>query len=199
MKVGMVLECGPLGADLQVCEYLAKQVNPDISIESVTLDNKQNLIEECGHSTASLLELGCERVIIVWDLCPPWSREAQCLKEDRKQILKSLQDAGIDPRIVESKVGLLCIKEELEAWLLVDKRAILKVLKQYCSKAKVKHQPNPEYNRLKKRLNNIFYDNIGRKYDDRDHAIQIVKSMKNLKKLKKIGSFSRFARMVANE
>jgi hypothetical protein len=48
MKIGMILECGPSGADKKVCEHLAKQLLPDIEITSFTLDNKPKMIAECG-------------------------------------------------------------------------------------------------------------------------------------------------------
>jgi hypothetical protein len=48
MKVGMIFECGPDGADKKVCEHLAYQLDPDIEISSVTLTNKPGLVENCG-------------------------------------------------------------------------------------------------------------------------------------------------------
>lgn len=63
MKIGMIFECGPDGADKKVCEHLARMIEPDITISSVTLDNKPNLISECGIAAAQLLLDGCDRVI----------------------------------------------------------------------------------------------------------------------------------------
>ena len=72
MKVGLIFECGPDGADKQVCEDLAKRVDDQIEINSITLDNKPILIETCGDAALELLNDGCQRVVIVWDLYPPW-------------------------------------------------------------------------------------------------------------------------------
>ena len=71
MKVGMIFECGPDGADKKVCEHLARMLQPDIEISSVTLDNKPNLLSGCGATAAQLLEDGCDRIIVIWDLHPP--------------------------------------------------------------------------------------------------------------------------------
>ena len=68
----MIFECGPAGADKKVCEYLARQLQPQLEIISVTLDNKPKLIHNCGRSAAQLLKAGCDRVLIIWDLYPAW-------------------------------------------------------------------------------------------------------------------------------
>ena len=52
MKVGIIFECGPDGADRKVCEHLAKRIKPDLKIESVTLDNKPKMIRGCGQRAA---------------------------------------------------------------------------------------------------------------------------------------------------
>ena len=70
MKIGMIFECGPQEADKKVCERVARQIKPDIQITSVTLDNKPNLITNCGKVAAQLIKQGCDRILIVWDLYP---------------------------------------------------------------------------------------------------------------------------------
>jgi hypothetical protein len=45
LKVGLILECGPDGADKKVCEYLAgvhlaRLIGAAVETSSVTLDNK---------------------------------------------------------------------------------------------------------------------------------------------------------------
>ncbi|MBA4124825.1 MAG: hypothetical protein H0X72_20470 [Acidobacteria bacterium] len=123
MKVGLILECGPQGADKAVCEYLTNLLNPEIEVVSLTLDNKPGLIENCADAVATLFELeGCDRVVIVWDLYPAWRKagERPCRKQDRDQILEKLSNAGI----TNPNVFLVCIEEELEAWLLWEPQAI---------------------------------------------------------------------------
>jgi hypothetical protein len=70
VKIGFIFECGPQGADQQVCEYLAGQLLPGVEWVSRTLDNKANLLQDAGRVAAALLADGCERVLIVWDLRP---------------------------------------------------------------------------------------------------------------------------------
>src|SRR5947209_5078994 len=126
MKIGMVFECGPNGADKKVYEYLAKQLDPDIMIVSSTLGSKPRLIELCGTEAEALLEIaGCERVIIVWDLYPPWQKRRQrpCRFHDCKLIKDSLMKAGLTERQLQ-RVHLVCIEKELETFLLADKSAI---------------------------------------------------------------------------
>lgn len=193
MKVGMIFECGPQGADLKVCEYLAKQIKPDIQIESITLDNKKKLITECGTAAKLLLADGCDRVIIIWDLQPSWREEAPCRKQDREDTMRSLKTAGADI----TAVFLVCIEAELEAWLLADHRAINKVLSKPHRKValsrirQVERISNP-----KQRIKQIFRQEGRRTYNDLIHAVQIVKAMPDLKRLRKVDTFLRFERLL---
>ncbi len=196
MKVGMIFECGPQGADRKVCEHLAKRIRPDLEIKSETLDNKPNLIVECGMVAAELLEDGCERVVIVWDLYPAWrERSARpCRKEDREGITASLTSASIEL----DKIALVCIEEELEAWLLADNRAISKVLSRPTHKVNIKRQRNPERHNPKKRMRKIFNKHIGQDYVDRRHAERIAKAIPDFQRLRRIDTFRRFALKVAD-
>ena len=196
MKVGMIFECGPQGADRKVCEHLAKRIRPDLEIKSETLDNKPNLIAECGIAAARLLEDGCDRVVIVWDLYPAWRERGvkPCRKEDREGITISLHSAGVE----SDKVALVCIEEELEAWLLADHRAISIVLSKPHRKVNVRRQSNPDRQNPKTRLMRIFTEHIRRPYTDRRHAAQIVRAMPDLNRIKRVDSFRRFARKVAD-
>ena len=93
-KIGLIVECGPKGADLQVLSYFIHQIESSIEVQSVALDNKDLLIKNCGEAARNLLNQGCQRVLIVWDLYPPWRENAQgpCQKEDRDNIYKFLKD-----------------------------------------------------------------------------------------------------------
>ena len=192
MKVGMIFECGPFGADKAVCEHLIYRIKPDMQIVSETLDNKPKLIAQCGDVAASLLDARCERVVIIWDLYPPWRERGvkPCRKEDRENIMLSLQKADAD----STKVALVCIEEELEAWLLADERAISKVLSKPHRPVRVDRRkrvgriPNP-----KGLLRDIFRQNGGRSYNEIIDAVKIVSSMPNLNRLKKVDTFRRFA------
>src|SRR5437016_5117087 len=74
MKVGLILEGNPKGPDQQVCELLARRIREDLFIETVTMGNKPSLISGCGDAAAGLLASGCERVLVIWDLYPPWGQ-----------------------------------------------------------------------------------------------------------------------------
>jgi len=194
MKVGMIFECGPDGADKKVCEHLARRLQPDIKISSVTLGNKPNLVSECGKNAAQLLAGGCERIVIVWDLYPAWREKKQrpCLKADRAAIMESLAQA----EVTSPHVYLVCIKEELEAWLLADGRAISAVLSKPTHLVTVKDKKKPErIQKPKTQLNQIFQEKTGRRYIDSQHAEMIIKKV-DLNKLRCCNTFVRFAEKV---
>ena len=193
MKVGMIFECGPQGADLKVCEYLAKQIKPDIQIESVTLDNKKKLVAECGKAAQLLLADGCDRVVIIWDLQPSWREEAPCRKQDREDIMHSLKSADTNV----ANVFLVCIEAELETWLLADNRAINTVLSKPHHPVRIKRRrQTKQVDNPKKRMMQIFRQNGGKTYNDLIHAVKIVKAMPDLKRLRKVDTFVRFERLI---
>ncbi len=191
MKVGMIFECGPDGADRKVCEHLARRLQPDIEIAPVTLGNKPKLVTECGSAAANLLATGCERIVIVWDLRPPWrsNRQKPCRREDRESILSSLTRAGVR----SSRIALVCIEEELEAWLLADGRAISTVLSRPAHPVRVQDIKNPERTRKPKtHLIKVFQRN-GHSYVDRIHARMIVEALPDLTRIRRCATFVRFA------
>ena len=188
MKVGLIFESGPHGADKQVCEYLLNQIAPENTYLSVTLDNKRKLVIECGRSAANLIVDGCEHVVIVWDLHPPWRETKPCRKEDREDIMRSLKAADVDT----GKVFLVCVEEELEAWLIADNRAIEKVLSRPTHPVRINDERRPErVNNPKKRLSQIYQQN-GRRYNDLIDAIKIARAMPDLNKIKRCDTFVRF-------
>ncbi len=192
MKVGMIFECGPAGADKVVCELLACRLAPAIEIMSVTLDNKPKLLDDCGQAAARLFQDGCERVVIVWDLYPPWRKGGvkPCRKDDRQAIARSLKRA----KVKSKPVYLVCIEEELETWLIADGRALSTVLSRPAHPAKVRDLKKPEkISGPKTRLTKLFQQHRGQPYTDRFHAKKIVEAMPDLNKIKRCASFVRFA------
>lgn len=196
MTIGLIFECGPEGADRKVCEYLAKRVMPGIEVESVTLDTKKKLISGCGRAAATLLETGCERVVIVWDLYPSWQRNTvPCRKEDREAIMQALSATNVDM----TRIFLVCIEAELEAWLLADNRALAKFLSTPERQIRVDKVKNPE--RIinpKARLNSIFKKQARRRYEELFHPIKIVEALPDLDRIKRVGTFARFALKIAD-
>ncbi len=186
MKVGLILEGLP---DRKVLEYLAKRINPEIKVVSRTLGKKPNLIADCGEIAKLLLELGCDRIIIAWDLFPaewenPVRRKQLSLKntrpkcdQDRKRIINALETAAVDL----CHVCLVCIDAMLETWLLTDIRAVNVVLSTKIRRSNVKPPPRLERNQDPKSLMiNIFRQEArGQKsvYSDVDDAIKIAKAI----------------------
>ena len=201
MKIGMILECGPNGADKKVYEYLAKQLDPHIVVVSSTLGSKSTLVEKCGAEAKALLEIeSCERVIIVWDLYPPWKerRQRPCRFNDCKLIKDTLHKAGLTERQLE-RVYLVCIEKELETLLFADAQAIEMYLRSMTRRScrigsirNPEHLPNP-----KGRLIQIFQEQTGQKYLDTRDAEKIIKLV-NIDKIWHCSSFVRFADKVAD-
>ena len=197
MRIGLVFECGPRGADRKVCEQLAKRLKPDLEVISETLDNKPNLIAECGTVTADLLDDGCEKVIIVWDLHPAWRERGgkPCRKEDCDAIHSSLDAAGVDAQ----KVALVCIEEELESWLIADERALEKVLSKPHRRVRIRRRRNTKQLRNPKAiLRDFFRQNRRGDYIDYYHAELIAKAIPDFQRLRRVDSFRRFAEKVAD-
>lgn len=198
MKIGLIFECGPQGADKKVCEILIKKLNPIIQPKSITLDNKPNLVQKCGASAKALLDIErCDRVLILWDLYPAWRTDGErpCRKEDCDAIFRSLDFAEVDRK----KVHLICITEELEAWLIADGRAISATLSKPTRKVNVPDRKKPEQVRNpKKELSQIYEKNIGRKYSDLTDAEKIAKNITDFNKIRRNTSFHRFALKAAD-
>ena len=202
MKVGFIFECGPQGPDVQVCHHLVHKLDPTIEFIPSTLDNKKNLVEDCGAVAKALLK-ECEKVIVVWDLYPSWREKGMkpCRHEDRQAIFQSLQAENVDL----DKVFLVCIKEELEAWLLADYRAVtamLQPLKHPHPVGRISKFSKPDRIRNpKKRLTKIFNQELGprRRYVDYRHAILIAKEIPDFNKIRRSESFKRFALKLAGK
>lgn len=200
MKIGFIFECGKEGPDIQVCRHLVRQLNPEIEFIPSALDNKPNLIEQCG-PVAKVLLKECERVAIIWDLYPAWREKGirPCRREDRVAIFQSLNAENVDRK----KVALICIREELEAWLLADHRAVsilLRQLKDPHPIGRITQFKRPDNIKNPKAvLNKIFNKELGsnRKYVDYQHALQIAKNITDFQRIKRSESFKRFALKVS--
>ncbi|MDX2078627.1 MAG: DUF4276 family protein [bacterium] len=187
-------------ADIQVCEYLVKQFAPHITLEkSISMINKPKLIANCGESASLLLEQGCDRVVILWDLYPPWGEKdaKPCRKEDRDAIIESLKES-LNPKD-QKKVFLVCIENMLEAWLLYDENALKSVLSRPTRPIKkLTLDKHPERIPDPKAYLIALYSQHGKgRYTDYIDAIKIVRLL-DLSRLRKCETFVRFALKVAD-
>lgn len=197
MKIGLILECSKDGPDKTVYEHIVKMLLPDVAeIRSSTLVNKNILKEACGLNAKVLLDTGYDPVVIIWDLWPAWREGLPSREEDQKDILKSLNAAGVRPE----QVNLVCVVEEMDAWMLADERAIKVVLEGLSSHRvgtiSVPNRPE-KVHRPKDVLSRIFQAQKRPSYNDYVHAPKIAKSLVDLKRLKRrCPIFKEFVRVV---
>ena len=193
MTIGLIFECGPQGADKQVCEYLVEQLKPGGRITSATLDNKENLLRDAGKVAARMLKDGCACVLVVWDLRPAWPdmKNKPCRHDERQALLASLTEAGLP---ATAPVYLVCIEQELESWLLACDHAISAHLSTPAHRYKAKRVSAPDtVQQPKAAMINHFRNARNWRYDDRVHAIRVLKAAAlDLKRLRRSVSFARF-------
>lgn len=208
MKIGLILECGPDGADAKVCRHLVSMINTNYDkklslIKPITLGDKPQLLKGCGTVAKKLLDVDrCDRVIIMFDVDSKKSwNKGRDLATDRKDIFKALDTEGID----RDKVFLVGIIRELESWLISDGRALEAFLEQVTSNTRrigrIKKAKNPEHQVDPKAwLNNLFREHWGsrRKYIDREHAEMIVQKLPDFREIRKCSTFKRFVHKVAD-
>jgi hypothetical protein len=193
MKIGMIFECGPQGADKQVCEYLARKLLPDDNeIVSRTLDNKARLLNEAGRTAKLLLDDGCDRVLIIWDLRPAWpdQRYKPCRYQERQALLGGLRDAGL----ASAPIFLVCIEQELESWVLADETKLNAFLSSPAHGYDAKQVRHPDRVQQPKASVINHFKMAGRgRYNDVVHALRVVSVAEpNWNKLRRSDSFARF-------
>ena len=200
MKIGLIFECGPQGADKQVCEYLGKTLLPDATFVSRTLDTKPNLLAQAATVTAALLADGCDRVLIIWDLRPAWPDKVYkpCRHLERTALLGTLQQAGIGQN---NQVFLICIEQELESWLLADEEKLSGYLSTGAHGYQAGRVRHPDRERQPKAaVINHFKQARGWRYDDKVHAIKVISNGSiNISRLRRSASFGRFESKLLGE
>lgn len=193
MRLGLIFECGPQGADKQVCEYLIQHIKPGTKVSSRTLDNKENLLRDAGKVAKQLLQDGCSCVLIVWDLRPAWPdmKQKPCRHAERQVLLSILAEAGMLPH---APVHLICIEQELESWLLANENAIAALLSTDAHPYPVSRIKKPDReSKPKTTLIRHFKHARGWRYDDKVDAIRVLKAADvDLARLRRSTSFGRF-------
>ncbi|MBI4984432.1 MAG: DUF4276 family protein [Rhodocyclales bacterium] len=193
MKIGLIFECGPQGADKQVCEYLARKLLPDVELVSKTLDTKPNLLNEAGRVAAGLLADDCDRVLVVWDLRPAWpvKGDKPCRRREREMLHRALGDAGV---AVDAAVFFVCIEQELESWLLADERKLSEYLSTPAHGYGVDRVRRPDRQKNPKAaVISHFRTARGQRYDDKVHAVKVIAAGElDWRRLRRSESFARF-------
>ena len=192
MTIGFIFECGPQGADIQVCEYLTSQLQPESKFVSRTLDNKPTLLANAAIVARNLLAEGCARVLIVWDLRPAWpdKKDKPCRAKERQTLLDALAKEGLQNK----PIFLVCVEQELESWLLACDHAINSFLSTPAHPyANAKRTNRPDQHANPKAVMNKHFKAKGRTYEDRVHAIKVLKAAPlDLTRLGRSVSFARF-------
>lgn len=198
MKIGFVVEgsdrhAGDVHAVREFCKRIADVHGLNRTSEVIPGGSKRQILEKAADHVTSLRNLGCARVILIWDNCPPWSLKTAEL--DQEQFLwavwtwrriknANLPTAGID---------LICTRQELEAWILTDGAAITRVLKSIRDKAgmKVKDAGFPErVHKPKVVLQSHWYEHFQRAPYGTEYAALVREC--NLAKVRGAPSFQRF-------
>ena len=193
MKIGMIFECGPQGADKQVCEYLVRQLKPAAVFVSRTLDNKANLLKEAGQVAAQLLADDCDCVLVIWDLRPSWPDKSDkpCRKQEREALKLSLSNANVP---AGARVFLVCVEQELESWLLADERKLSSYLSTNAHAYTVGKVRKPDRAmQPKAAVINHFKTARSSRYDDKVHALKVIATGElDWKRLRRSESLARF-------
>lgn len=189
MKIGLILECIAGGADELVCRHLISLLYPTANIEVAALGNKPKLISQCGDSAAILLAQGCDRVIILWDLHPPWRDRQPCRKQDREAIFVTLREKVAQP----NRVFLVCIERELETWLIADRSLLQNAFPRLPAKD-FRSIRRLEEEDPKTILSNYFRQTTGRPYVGSDAQVRhLLKHLHDCARLqRKCETFRRF-------
>lgn len=195
-RIGLILECGPEGADKQVYEALIQRLCPGTSYEIRTLSNKPLLVQDCGAVARALLDNGCSSIFIMWDLYPAWRERGikPCRRNDRLAILSALRNTGVNT----TRCHLICVEEELETWLISDERALKKLLSTKSGKKRIPSHRQPEHVHKPKTVLIKMYEQLaGKKYTDRVDAIVIVNAIPDFRRLRRCSTFVRFEAKLA--
>jgi hypothetical protein len=201
MKLGLILECGPGGPDEQIYSHLVRSLAPKVNLQCETMVEKRKLVAGCGKVAARLLKDGCDRVGVVWDLYPRWrvEKEHHCMGQDRDDIFASLAEASVGPPQVE----LVCVQEELEAWLFADSRALVAFFSREGHPAKkITEYKAPEgLSNPKKYLRKLCerYRGRARRYNEMVDALRIFQALPDWQRIRRCPSFVRFVERVLGQ
>ena len=191
LRIGLIVECGNQGAEWKALPVLIRKIRAGLLYELVAMDSKEKLLQSCGEQAKTLFDIGCQYVLIVWDLRPAWpdKKHKPCRREERLKVIDTLNRAGVN----STKVVLLCISMEFEAWLLADGVAITAFIDPDGRWTPVpSHKKTDRNQNPKATLNTIFKPSKYGEYLDREHAVKICEHITSLSRMNKVKSFKRF-------
>ena len=187
-KVGIICEGSREGGDKQVLAHFARHILRHEEIDVVPLGNKPALFDQCGKVARALLDTGCDRVLIVWDLLPAWGNVSATVADDAAAVRASLLRDGLHEHPC---IFLIAIDRELETWLVADSTALSAVIPRPANSVSVSaplRDPNP-----KKWLMRKFSDIGRRSYLPERNALELARAMPaHLRSISKIPSFVAF-------
>ena len=196
MKVGFIVECVDEGPETKVIPRLASLVNPATESEVEPLGSKPKVLTDCGRYAKALFENSkCDRVIVIWDARPYWDDDLErnlTISEQRDKASLSLKGKGLAE---DSRVTLICIIEELEAWLLADGRGVTHRINQLLRTRPKLKKPIPhakDVERIdwpKSKMEKLFETNKVRAYTDWVDAGHIAEGIPNSGRLLKHSVF----------
>lgn len=200
MKVGIICEGRVAGEDAQVFEHFARRIAPLATLKVLPQGKKPELFAAAGAAAKNLFDEGCNKVIIIWDVEPRWTRP-DGEQQDRQDIEASLVAAGVSENPC---LFLIAIHKELEAWLLADGTALSALLSRPAHPVTIKDNkkadqvPNP-----KKKLERLFakynvpfgLQAVQGSYQPKLTAIRIAERIPaHFGQLGKLESFKKFGR-----
>ena len=201
-KVGFIFECTDGGPDMRVCKRFLEILRARLRMDALGLSNKRHLRMHCGRAARHLLDSGCERVVILWDLVPPCWDEAEedvSLYRDVRKIRASLQQHAV----ALDQVALVCQIEMLEAWLMADHRAVRSALERVgrrpLRRRLARYNSVESISDPKGTLELLFEVHLGKGnyYRDHQHAYEIADGIQNTDFLRRSWTFRRFAEKAA--
>lgn len=191
MKIGLIVECVPDGPETKVLPALGNLLREALDYEIEPLGNKPKVLNDCGRYAKALIHQSkCDRVLVVWDARPRWKDEGVEIDPEKEKLKAraSLDAHGLGK---DARIHLICIVEELEAWLLADGRGVTARINQLRGsrgrlKARVADTKNVETIVWPKSImDNLFRKHEVRDYNDWQDAGHIASAIPDARKLLK--------------
>ena len=138
------------------------RLSPETEVITRSLGNKPAIFGRGPDVAKALVETDkCDLVMIVWDLKPQWEKPGSCKTE---ATTLRLNFDGL-PAATKSKISLLCLTFELEAWLLTDDAAVRDYLSKEAHPCTWQVSKPASYQDAKAQLNKVFSEFRGRRVD----------------------------------